>query len=89
MTSLTFYYQACPVCGRSLRIPVQYFGKVMSCSHCGGEFQAIAAESRSIASGGIASAALGSSAIAQSELDAAYPENAGRMAAVPAVDGAN
>lgn len=82
MTSLTFYYQACPVCGRSLRIPVQYFGKVMSCSHCGGEFQAIAAEPRSVAAAEMAAAA-----IDQSGLDAAYPENAGRMA-VPAVDGA-
>jgi hypothetical protein len=49
MTSLTFFYQACPVCGRSLRVPVQYFGKTMSCSHCSGEFQAIDQEQRSIA----------------------------------------
>jgi hypothetical protein len=40
MSALTFFYQECPVCGRSLRVRVQYFGKQMSCTHCGGEFQA-------------------------------------------------
>jgi hypothetical protein len=40
MSPLTFFYQECPVCGRNLRIRVQYFGKEMSCSHCGGEFVA-------------------------------------------------
>ena len=40
MSSLTYFYQACPICGRSLRVPVQYFGRPMSCSHCGGEFHA-------------------------------------------------
>jgi hypothetical protein len=35
----TYFYQGCPVCGRSLRIPVQHFGRRMSCSHCQGQFQ--------------------------------------------------
>ena len=36
----TIFYQECPTCGRSLRIPVKYFGMAMSCSHCSGEFVA-------------------------------------------------
>jgi hypothetical protein len=36
----TIFYQECPTCGRSLRIPVKYFGRAMSCSHCNGEFVA-------------------------------------------------
>jgi len=36
----TIFYQECPTCGRSLRIPVKYFGSTMSCSHCSGEFVA-------------------------------------------------
>jgi hypothetical protein len=40
MSAMTFFYQECPVCGRSLRVAVKYFGKPMSCSHCGGEFHA-------------------------------------------------
>jgi hypothetical protein len=40
MSAMTFFYQACPVCGRSLRVAVKYFGKEMCCSHCGGEFRA-------------------------------------------------
>ena len=36
----TIFYQECPTCGRSLRIPVKYFGRAMSCSHCCGEFVA-------------------------------------------------
>jgi hypothetical protein len=43
---MTYFYQECPVCARSLRVPVQYFGSIMSCSHCGGEFQAVADEQR-------------------------------------------
>lgn len=46
MPMMTYFYQECPVCGRSLRVPVQYFGSIMSCSHCGGEFQAVAVEER-------------------------------------------
>lgn len=40
MSALTIFYQECPTCGRSLRIPVKYFGLTMSCSHCSGEFLA-------------------------------------------------
>ena len=40
MSAMTNFYQNCPVCGRSLRIAVKYFGRPMSCSHCHGEFTA-------------------------------------------------
>ena len=40
MTPITVFYQGCPVCGRSLRVPVQYFGRQMACSHCRGQFLA-------------------------------------------------
>ena len=36
----TFFYQSCPICGRTLRIPAKYFGRQMSCTHCDGEFRA-------------------------------------------------
>ena len=38
MSAMTAFYQKCPVCGRNLRVPVKYFGRPMSCSHCAGEF---------------------------------------------------
>jgi hypothetical protein len=44
MPAMTFFYQECPVCGRSLRIRVQYYGREMSCTHCKGEFVAGQAE---------------------------------------------
>lgn len=40
MTPQAVFYQACPVCGRSIRMPVQYFGRAVTCVHCGGEFRA-------------------------------------------------
>jgi rRNA maturation protein Nop10 len=40
MSGVTYFYETCPVCGRHLRIPVQHFGRLMECSHCGGEFLA-------------------------------------------------
>jgi len=40
MSAMTIFYQACPICGRSLRIPAKYFGRLMSCTHCEGEFRA-------------------------------------------------
>jgi hypothetical protein len=40
MTPIAVFYQACPVCGRSIRMPVQYFGRTVICVHCGGEFRA-------------------------------------------------
>ena len=36
----TVFYQECPTCGRTLRVAVKYFGRTMSCGHCGGEFLA-------------------------------------------------
>jgi len=44
MPAMTFFYQECPVCGRSLRVRVQYYGREMSCTHCKGEFVAGRAE---------------------------------------------
>jgi hypothetical protein len=43
----TVFYQECPTCGRSLRVAVKYFGRSMSCGHCGGEFVANPGELRS------------------------------------------
>lgn len=40
MSAMTNFYQNCPICGRSLRVSVKYFGRQMSCSHCHGEFRA-------------------------------------------------
>ena len=40
MSPATFFYQECPVCGRSLRVAVKYFGREMACGHCHGEFVA-------------------------------------------------
>jgi hypothetical protein len=40
MAAVTVFYQSCPVCGRTLRIPAKYFGRQMSCTHCEGEFRA-------------------------------------------------
>jgi hypothetical protein len=45
----TVFYQECPTCGRSLRVAVKYFGKAMSCGHCGGEFIADPSNMRSSA----------------------------------------
>jgi len=40
MAASTVFYQSCPICGRTLRIPAKYFGRQMSCTHCEGEFRA-------------------------------------------------
>jgi hypothetical protein len=40
MAPQSVFYQGCPVCGRSLRMPVQCFGRQVTCVHCGGEFRA-------------------------------------------------
>ncbi len=37
------YHQACPVCGRNLRIRVMLLGRLVYCQHCGGGFTATAA----------------------------------------------
>lgn len=49
MSALTVFYQECPTCGRTLRVAVKYFGRTMSCGHCGGEFIANPTEMRSTA----------------------------------------
>jgi hypothetical protein len=40
MSALTIFYQECPICGRKLRIPAKFFGRLMTCTHCEGEFRA-------------------------------------------------
>jgi hypothetical protein len=40
MATVTFFYEACPICGRPLRIDVRYLGRWMLCSHCEGQFVA-------------------------------------------------
>lgn len=36
----TYYVQACPVCGRSLHVPVQLLGQAAACQHCRATFVA-------------------------------------------------
>jgi hypothetical protein len=36
----TYFVQPCPVCGRSLHVPVQLLGQLAACSHCQGTFVA-------------------------------------------------
>lgn len=36
----TNFWQRCPVCGRSLRVPVHFLGETVACSHCHGRFVA-------------------------------------------------
>lgn len=38
MATVTFFYEACPVCGRPLRVDIRYLGRWVLCSHCEGEF---------------------------------------------------
>lgn len=40
MSTTTYFLQACPTCGRSLRIRVEYLGQQVACQHCGAKFQA-------------------------------------------------
>ena len=40
MSAITFFYQECPICGRSLRVSIKHFGRQMCCTHCHGEFRA-------------------------------------------------
>jgi hypothetical protein len=49
----TVFYQECPTCGRTLRVAVKYFGRSMSCGHCGGEFVADPGSLRSDSGGGV------------------------------------
>ena len=36
----TYYLQPCPVCGRSLHVPVQLLGETAVCQHCRATFVA-------------------------------------------------
>lgn len=38
MATVTFFYEACPICGRPLRVDVRFLGRWVLCSHCEGEF---------------------------------------------------
>lgn len=40
MPSSVFYVQACPACGRSLQVRVDYLGKGIECQHCQAPFVA-------------------------------------------------
>lgn len=51
MAARAVFYQECPVCGRSLRINVQLFGRKVECVHCGGHFVAIDPAAKSPDSG--------------------------------------
>ncbi|NBX29757.1 hypothetical protein EBR04_04800 [bacterium] len=42
-----FFGQACPICGRKLRIAVNLLGRRVYCQHCGGGFVAADAALRS------------------------------------------
>jgi hypothetical protein len=35
-----YFYQVCPICGRSLQVCVEYLGRMVLCRHCRGEFRA-------------------------------------------------
>ena len=35
-----YFYQVCPICGRSLQVCVEYLGRMVVCRHCRGEFRA-------------------------------------------------
>ena len=40
MFPATYFVQACPICGRSLQIRLEYMGRRVACQHCHGNFQA-------------------------------------------------
>ncbi len=40
MPGRTYFYRPCPTCGRSVRIRVDYLGKLLICQHCRGQFVA-------------------------------------------------
>ena len=41
----TFFHQECPTCGRTLRIRVEYLGRLLNCPHCRGRVNAADPES--------------------------------------------
>jgi len=40
MPRIAHYYQDCPICGRTLRIRVEYLGRNLACQSCRGHFVA-------------------------------------------------
>lgn len=40
MFPATYFVQACPICGRSLQIRLEYMGRSVACQHCRGKFTA-------------------------------------------------
>ena len=36
MPRSSYFYQACPTCGRSLQVRVEYLGRDVVCRHCRG-----------------------------------------------------
>lgn len=40
MAMRNFFYQECPVCGRHLRVRLEYLGRQLACTHCQGSFTA-------------------------------------------------
>ena len=46
MSGAVYFFQVCPVCGRSLRIGVAYLGRTVACRHCRGEFTASLSDDR-------------------------------------------
>ena len=40
MSTVTYFDQECPTCGRSLRVRIEYMGKLVVCQHCRGRFEA-------------------------------------------------
>jgi hypothetical protein len=40
MVTNVFFSKSCPVCGRTLMIPMNLFGRRVYCQHCGGGFVA-------------------------------------------------
>jgi hypothetical protein len=41
MFAATYFVQACPICGRSLQIRLEYMGRTVACQHCHGQFTAV------------------------------------------------
>jgi len=40
MSRSVYYLQACPTCGRTLQIRVEYLGRRVVCQHCHAKFEA-------------------------------------------------
>jgi hypothetical protein len=41
MFPATYFVQACPICGRSLQVRLEYMGRSVTCQHCHGQFTAV------------------------------------------------